>query len=70
MTLMADVGTIIARITNDKKNHRPLAQSVEDIERLYKDRYIHYTSQRVVVHIDPTESISTIASKIEQLMIR
>jgi shikimate kinase len=70
ITLMTDMATIVARITNDRENHRPLAQSPEAIEDLYQERYNHYTSQRVVLNIGPLESAQAVADNIQRLMLQ
>ncbi len=70
ITLMTDMATIVARITNDTNSIRPLVQSPAIIEKLYRDRYNHYTQQGIVLNIAPLESPETVADKIEQLMIK
>lgn len=70
ITLMADVETIVQRITKDSLNHRPFTNAETDIRKLMSERYTHYISQKVVYLVWETESPEEIANKILLLHIR
>ncbi len=66
ITLMTDKETIVTRILWDQINHRPLAQSEYEIRKLYDNRYGHYMSQPIILHISPRETPEQIATNVQR----
>ncbi len=70
ITLMADIETIIDRISKDTQTHRPLAHNETNIRKLMLERYTHYTSQKIIYIVWESESPENIVDKIWLLQIR